>query len=855
MSNPEPVNFPGCIMVATHIEYLAQSILDALPAHAAIIDGSGWIVAINRAWRDYAVQHNDSDLLIEGGNYLQRCDQETGTYIEVARQLGRGVRAVLAGERETFEFEYPFFTPVMDEWYNVRIHQLQLDDQPHALITRENITERVLSAQMTRQLNAELESTVRDLFSVYDIGRALASTLDLEKIYRILYTEVIRRLPGTRSVRIDLYDDETRTLRCGFVATPAGEGDPKAFPPYKVLLETSDSALSETVRTRFMRFQTLANGEVALYVPLIAGDHVMGIMTLASDQPDSLSIADPYMIESIASQAAFAIQNARLYSTIHSHAAELNALYNATSVLFQAENLAQLGQQIVKIITLEFAQADCGLIMVDRARNQVMRLARTGEYQVQAHTPIYLDQPSLVTEAIRRAEIVYASDVSQNPLYQPNQAETRSELVIPLRTSNGVVGVLDLQSQFIDAFSQREQRVLVAFAERVAHFVENMQLQEELRRSHDELEGRVAERTAQLARAKSHAETILNSSPTAITLVKPGGLITQTNPAFSRHFGYVDDEVFRLPISVITCDEPEEVLNSALTAAVTSGFPQRLEVTCCRKDNSRFVADLMIAHVTGTEDVICSFRDITERIEMEENLRQALEKERELNELKSRFVSMVSHEFRTPLATIQSSTDLLKHYAERMTVERRDEHLNRVQNQVMRLTDMMEDILTVSRAETVGLELRPTPVAFDNFCLGLAEEMQQLAIRHEVIYRSQGAGATLNIDPKLMRQAIINLLQNAVKYSPSDTQVHLDVVFDVAEVRVSVTDQGIGIPEDDLRHLFQPFHRATNVGNKPGTGIGLVIVKQVVELHGGTLDVSTQLDVGTTFTIHLPIQL
>ncbi len=106
----------------------------------------------------------------------------------------------------------------MDEWYTVRIHRLMLDGHLHRLITRENITERVLAAQMTRQLNAELENTIRDLFSVYDIGRALASTLDLQKIYRILHNEVVKRLPGARSVRIDLFEEETRQLRCGFIA-------------------------------------------------------------------------------------------------------------------------------------------------------------------------------------------------------------------------------------------------------------------------------------------------------------------------------------------------------------------------------------------------------------------------------------------------------------------------------------------------------------------------------------------------------------------------------------------------------------------------------------------------------------
>lgn len=826
----------------SNLETISQFILDALPSHVAVVDETGTIIATNAAWRTFV----GNESLCEGGNYLYFCDNLQGNHAIVAQYIASGVRAVLLGEQETFASEYPMNGIGLNEWYTLRVRPIFYNGQRHALVMRENITERKLSAQMTRELNQELETTIRDLFAVYDVGRSLASTLDPQKIYRILYNEVTRRMPDLQHVRIDLYDEESRVVRCAFAGGQDGELDCGEFAPYHITSEL----LAEAVRSRHMLLKS--GSKAILHAPLIAGDRVIGILTLEDDNPNVFAQADLQVIESVTSQAAFALQNAQLYTTIHLHAAELNALYNATSFLTKADNLAQLGQEIVKAVTLEFAQADCGLILVDNENRQVRRLARTGEYHVRIHQPISLDRPSLVTEAVRTESIVYAPDVSRHPLYLANDSRTRSELVIPLYTQRGMVAVLDLQSEKLDAFSEQDQRVLAAFAERSAHAIENMQLQERVRSYAEELEKRVDERTRQLTRAKDHVESILNSSPAALVMVKNDGRVQQINPAFSQSFDYVDDEAFRMPLSL--CVQPPEVFTEALNNAIEEHQPQRLEVLGVRKDGTTFAADLMIAPINKNDptSLICSFRDISERKAMEENLRQALEKEKELNELKSRFVSMVSHEFRTPLATIQSSTDIIKHYADRMTPERRNEHLEKVQAQVMRLTDMMEDILTMSRAETVGLELRTAPTEFETFCRGIAAEMQTLSPRHTVSFGSTGQARLLTIDPKLMRQALMNLLHNAVKYSAQKTTVRLHVQFADDGVQVSVTDEGIGIPEEDQRHLFEAFHRATNVGNTPGTGIGLVIVKQVVDLHGGSLSVTSQINIGTTFTVHLP---
>jgi PAS domain S-box-containing protein len=251
--------------------------------------------------------------------------------------------------------------------------------------------------------------------------------------------------------------------------------------------------------------------------------------------------------------------------------------------------------------------------------------------------------------------------------------------------------------------------------------------------------------------------------------------------------------------------------------------------------------------------VFCSLLgNIYRRKRLEEDLRQSLAKEKNLNELKSRFSSMISHEFRTPLATIQSSTDLVKHYSMRMTEERKAEHLNTIQSQVQHLATMLDDILTMSKAESVGLDFKPKPADLYALCSGVVNEHQQNAAgSHQIAF--SGELVTVMIDEKLLRQAIGNLLSNAVKYSPEGSSIYLDLTRKQEQVTICVRDRGIGIPKEDQQHLFQTFHRAQNVGNVTGTGLGLAITRHAVELHGGTIRVESEVGAGTTFIITLPL--
>ena len=251
--------------------------------------------------------------------------------------------------------------------------------------------------------------------------------------------------------------------------------------------------------------------------------------------------------------------------------------------------------------------------------------------------------------------------------------------------------------------------------------------------------------------------------------------------------------------------------------------------------------------------------DISDRKQAEEEIRNALAKEKELNELKTRFITMASHEFRTPLSTILSSADLLEYYVEENSTEKQLEHIQRIQNACLNMTQLLNDVLVIGRAEAGKLEFKPSPINLVQFCRDLVEEMQLGAgYQHRITFELVQDRLPMTefipcLDEKLLRYILNNLLSNAIKYSPSGGNISLRLDYQDNHVILQVEDDGIGIPPEDKDHLFEPFYRGKNVDNIAGTGLGLAIVKRSVGLHGGQIDFNSKIARGTTFTVTLPL--
>lgn len=249
-------------------------------------------------------------------------------------------------------------------------------------------------------------------------------------------------------------------------------------------------------------------------------------------------------------------------------------------------------------------------------------------------------------------------------------------------------------------------------------------------------------------------------------------------------------------------------------------------------------------------------------------LSRSLMQERELSQMKSDFISVVSHEFRTPLTTIQSASELLEHYE--WTKEEQVEQLHQIQSEVKHMTALMEDVLFLSRANANKSKINLTEFDILAFCSQLLRQIQRtFGQKYELhsYFLNQVNGEsidnfhlqrdlsflTVKMDEKLLRQILTNLITNAIKYSPENTRVDFKITANQESVAFVISDRGIGIPDEDLEHLFSAFHRGKNVGILPGTGLGLSIVKNCLDIHNGSISVSSNLDIGTEFTVVLSI--
>ncbi|HTH47621.1 MAG TPA: PAS domain S-box protein [Candidatus Limnocylindria bacterium] len=259
-------------------------------------------------------------------------------------------------------------------------------------------------------------------------------------------------------------------------------------------------------------------------------------------------------------------------------------------------------------------------------------------------------------------------------------------------------------------------------------------------------------------------------------------------------------------------------------------------------------------NLNETPHMLSMATDITQRKRAEDELRKTLEREKELSQLKSNFVSMVSHEFRTPLGIIQSSAELLREFHPKMQSADREAHLESIARNTRRMAGMMEGVLVLSRLEAGKLDFRPAALDLHVFCRRVVDEARSATNGRCPIELALGAfPAGAEADEQLLGHILTNLLSNAVKYSEPGALVSFSVERKGRHLVCIVRDQGIGIPEEDQQQIFEAFHRGGNVGTRPGTGLGLLLVKRCADLHGGTVEVESRMGQGTTVTVTLPV--
>lgn len=387
-------------------------------------------------------------------------------------------------------------------------------------------------------------------------------------------------------------------------------------------------------------------------------------------------------------------------------------------------------------------------------------------------------------------------------------------------------------------------------------------------------------------------KAIIDNAIDGILTIDGHGIVESINPAACKLFLCTPEEVIGQNISTLMpepyksqhdeyihryqrTNEPHIIgIGREVTGLKKDGttFPFRLGVSdvpfAGRKIYAGFIHDLsrekeaeeqLKEYAAHLEDLVemrtYSLRETVEALQLaKEEVSFSLVKEKELGQLKSRFVSMASHEFRTPLSAIQLSASLIEKYALPFKNENIRKHVAKIKNAVGNLTTILNDFLSLEKLEAG--KVQPAFTYFDVVKLSeeITEEMQMVAKQNQnIIYQHTGTSGIINLDPNLLKNCVINLIANAIKYSGENTFIEFNTEVTGQQCIITIKDNGIGIPDTDQKHLFEAFFRAHNTGNIPGTGLGLNIVARYTSLMNGQIEFSSDINQGTLFTITFPI--
>jgi PAS domain S-box-containing protein len=402
----------------------------------------------------------------------------------------------------------------------------------------------------------------------------------------------------------------------------------------------------------------------------------------------------------------------------------------------------------------------------------------------------------------------------------------------------------------------------------------------------------------------THVASLFENATEGLILTNGQGNIVLINPAAQRMFGYKAAEIIGQPVEVLIpqrfTDHHQKLRDGFYHVPQNRVMGHGRELFGKRKDNTEFPVEVSLSFYRRDEElfVIAFIVDITHRKEIEKNiltqqkelekmasdmrklnahleakveertlilkealqkleesqieLSEALDKEKQLNEIKSRFVSMASHEFRTPLSTILSSATLISKYVQTEENDKRERHLKKIKDSVAHLNSLLEDFLSLGKLEEGKVTVSISSFAVKEFVEDVIDEMRTIQKKgQQIVYKYEG-DENFIADKRLVKNILINLLSNALKFSNEESRIWITVQNQKEHLFIKIKDEGVGIPEEDQHHLFTTFFRGKNVTNVQGTGLGLPIVKRYIDLLKGEIVLESKINVGTTVSIKLP---
>jgi len=570
--------------------------------------------------------------------------------------------------------------------------------------------------------------------------------------------------------------------------------------------------------------------------------------------------------------------------------------YAVARVLAEAASLDEAAPKILQVVC-EGLQWDIGAIWHVDADRDVLRcvdLWHGNKPELKSFAEVtrqstFTQESGLPGRIWASVEPCWIPDVTEDSNF-PRAARAgreglHSAFGFPIHLGEQVLGVMEF---FSEKIRQPDAELLNMFAlvgSQMGQFIKRARAEAEVRQLNADLERRIAASTAELRSTNEHLKTEMaaleietnerkraearnresqerfskafRASPVSVSIARlSDGRFVEVNEVFVNSSGYRLEEIIgrtstELNLWVVPA-ERAKFFRQLQADGFVHGYEARLRSKGGRVWTLLLSAELI--EFDGAPHILSVSLDISARKQAEEELQKAFAREKELSLLKSNFVTLVSHEFRTPLGIIMSASEILDSYLERLSPEKRREHLSDIQQATRQMSDLMEEVLLLGRVEAGKMQFRPDTLDVRDFCLRLVESVSSATNRQcPIEFGARKITDRASGDEALLRHIFTNLLSNGVKYSAPGRSIQFTVQRQSHEAVFQICDQGIGIPEEDLKHLFQAFHRGGNVGERPGSGLGLLIVQRCVELHGGRIDIASKVGQGTTVTVRLPL--